>query len=193
MSANKASQYQSLLTQGTSNTLLAEQFLLLFEKDKNRLYSYIHAFVAESAAADDIFQETCLTLWKSFEKFEQGTNFSKWANSIAFRRVLAFRRQNKKYTLGLNDDFLTEFSEYLTECDVLTAQQEQKLNYLDHCRALLSAPLQQVYLNFYVHNQTAQEVAKSSGRSIHAIRKAVHKLRQQIFDCIDEKEQEDSL
>ena len=92
--------------------------------------------------------------------------------------------------LGLSDDFLHELNDTLTEEYVLSELQEQKLGYLEHCRASLSAPLQGVYQSFYVHNQTAQEIADDTGRSIHAIRKAVHKLRKKLFDCVDEQAQQ---
>ncbi|WP_016954227.1 sigma-70 family RNA polymerase sigma factor [Catenovulum agarivorans] len=168
----------------------SEAFAELFEADKDRLYTYIYAFVNNSAAADDIFQETCLALWKDFHKFEQGTNFTKWANGIGFNRVLSFRRQHKKYTLGLSDDFLVDFEKTLADSEANIVVQEAKLGYLEHCRALLSDPMKKIFNSFYIESKTAQEVADDTGRSVFAIRKAVHKMRQKIFDCVDEKEQE---
>ena len=91
-----------------TNVAKIRQFEQLLEVDKNRLYAYIHAFVGDPIAADDIFQETCLTLWQEFDKFELGTNFSKWANVIAYYRIENFRRSNKPYQLGLSEDFLKE-------------------------------------------------------------------------------------
>ncbi|WP_016954230.1 sigma-70 family RNA polymerase sigma factor [Catenovulum agarivorans] len=170
-----------------------KQFGDLFREDKGRLYSYIHALVADKVAADDIFQETCLTLWTEFAKFEIGTSFSKWANAIAYRRVLAFYRTNKKYTLGLDEDFLVDINEGYVELETSSTQLEQKLHYLELCLQRLSTPLQQVYEQFYVKNHTANEIASDSGRSIHAIRKVVHKIRQRIFDCVDEKAQQEDL
>lgn len=190
MSSSTAPKTNNNTKQEPIQLALAEQFSNLYEADKNRLYSYIHAFVSHSAIADDIFQETSLTLWKEFHKFELGTNFSKWANGIAFYRVLTFRRNNKKYMLGISDDFLYEINETLTEQNELSERQEQKLDYLEHCRLLLSVSLQSIYQSFYVHNHTAQDIADNTGRSIHAIRKAVHKLRQRIFDCVDKQEQQ---
>lgn len=85
-----------------SALLQTEEFGTLLNADKNRLYAYIFAFVADRTIADDVFQETCLTLWQEFEKFERGTNFSKWANVIAFNRIRHYRYAQKKYQLGLS-------------------------------------------------------------------------------------------
>lgn len=164
----------------------------LFEADKNRLYAYIYAFVSNQAIADDVFQETCLTLWKEFDQFKPGTNFSHWANKIAFNRVLTFRNKQKKYLLGFDDEFFEEFSGTVELIESKAASQEKKWRYLEQCRALLSSPLQAVYQHFYVENATAQQIADNSGRSIHAIKKSVHKLRKQLFGCIDKKIEEAS-
>jgi RNA polymerase sigma-70 factor (ECF subfamily) len=173
----------------SSNAALFKQ---LFESDQNRLYSYIYAFVSNHSMADDIFQETSVTLWQNFEKFEPGTNFSKWANVIAFNRIRHHRQANKKYQLGLSDDFTQEFSQNIAVMESQAIKQEQRWLHLEHCHSLLSEPLKQVYQSFYIDNFTANDIAEQSGRSVRAIRKAVHKLRTKLFECVDKKVQKAS-
>ncbi|WP_420933472.1 sigma-70 family RNA polymerase sigma factor [Alteromonas sp. A081] len=170
-----------------SEALRLSKFGQLFEADRNRLYSYIYAFVSNRSAADDIFQETSLILWREFDKFEMGTKFSKWANVIAFNRVRHYRQAHKKYQLGLSDDFLQEFSKNITVSENRPISVEQKWRYLEHCCSLLSEPLKKTYHSFYVNNLSAKELAESTGRSIHAIRKSVFKLRKRLFDCVEQK------
>ncbi len=164
----------------------SQLFISLFESDRNRLYSYIHAYVMNHSAADDIFQETSMTLWREFEKFEPGSNFSKWANGIAFNRVRVYRRKNKKFSLGLSEELMVSISETISKEDY----SETRWNALQECRTHLRDEDQKLYENFYVKNKKAQEVADESGRSIFAIRKAVHKLRKKLFDCVDRKKRE---
>jgi RNA polymerase sigma-70 factor, ECF subfamily len=173
--------------QNAATLLHSSSFGQLFNADKKRLYAYIFAYLQDKPATDDVFQECCLTLWKEFEKFEPGTNFSKWANSIAFNRIQVFRRTQQKYQLGLSDDFMQQFAQNLTTIESKALSQEQKWCYLEQCCQLLAPPLQNIYQSFYVNNQTAAEIAEINGRSIRAIRKAVHKLRKSLFDCIDQK------
>jgi DNA-directed RNA polymerase specialized sigma24 family protein len=99
----KISTKSSPVNQNTELLGQEVQFVHLFNQDKNRLYAYIYALVTERAAADDIFQETCIALWKDFHKFEIGTSFSKWANGIAFNRVYEFRW--KKLTQRFSNQF----------------------------------------------------------------------------------------
>lgn len=167
-------------------------FKKLFESDRNRLYSYIYAFVSNHSMADDIFQETSLTLWQEFEKFESGTNFSKWANVIAFNRIRHHRHYQKKYQVGLSDDFTQEFSQNIAIMDSQAITQEQRWRHLEYCMSLLSEPLKKIYQSFYVDNLTANVIAEQSGRSLRSVRKSVHKLRSKLFECVDKKVQKAS-
>lgn len=172
--------------QSTKMSSSTSMFIELFEADKNRLYAYIYAYMMDRTAADDVFQETSMVLWQNKEKFEPGTNFSKWANGIAFNRVREYRYKNKKYVLGFNDDFLQEFSEdiFISETKHIKTQ-EKKWKYLAQCCAQLPDPLQHIYQDFYVKNLKAQQLADETGRSIYAIRKAIRKLRQKLYDCVE--------
>ena len=161
-------------------------FVSLFEADRNRLYSYIYAYMMDHTATDDIFQETSMTLWREFEKFEPGTNFSKWANGIAFNRVRVYRRNNKKFSLGLSEEIMVSISETISKEDYTETRWET----LQECRTHLRDEDKKLYEDFYVKNKKAQEVADDTGRSIFAIRKAVHKLRKKLFDCVDRKKRE---
>ncbi|WP_016957727.1 sigma-70 family RNA polymerase sigma factor [Catenovulum agarivorans] len=179
---------QSTQTHLTDATNKSNIFVELFEADKNRLYAYIYAYMMDKAAADDVFQETSVALWKDFEKFELGTNFSKWANGIAFNRVRDYRYAHKKYTLGFSEDFLQEFSDKVATPETFNlSQQEKKWWHLEQCCSMLPAPLQQIYQRFYVNNLNAQELADETGRSIYAIRKAIRKLRRKLYDCVEQK------
>ncbi|MGJ8691813.1 MAG: sigma-70 family RNA polymerase sigma factor [Thalassotalea sp.] len=176
------------LSEKTSSTFSnVEGFEQLFEADKNRLYRYIYASIWDSSAADDIFQETCLTLWNEFSKFEPGSDFSKWATCIAFNRIRIFKRTQNKYQLGLDDDLLQEFRNNLPAFEASPYTQEVKWRHLEQCRTQLPHSLQEIYNYFYNHNLLAQDIAENTGRSIYAIRKTIHKLRKKLFDCVENK------
>ncbi|WAJ71696.1 sigma-70 family RNA polymerase sigma factor [Catenovulum adriaticum] len=164
----------------------SQQFIQLFEADRKRIYAYIYAYVMDKSAADDIFQETSIILWREFEKFEPHTSFSKWANGIVFNRVRVYRRQNNKLSYGLSESLMNE----IADAGTFDSSSEQRWNILESCRAQLLAADQILYENFYLKNLKAQEIADKTGRSIFAIRKSVHKLRKKLFDCVDRKKHE---
>lgn len=187
MSSSKILTEQSqsdLVSKGQGSSAV---FVELYETDKNRLYAYIFAFVLDHAAADDIFQETSLILWREFAQFELGTNFSKWANGIAFNSIRNFLRVGKKYALDLDDDLLETLYQNSKDESQLSDNKQEKWLKLQHCTSLLPTTLKNIYSAFYVDNCKAEEVAQQTGRSVHGIRKSVHKLRKSLFDCIESK------
>lgn len=50
----------------------------------------------DSSEAEDLVQETYLEGWKSFHRFEPGTNFRAWLFTILFHRIHHFRRRQVK-------------------------------------------------------------------------------------------------
>lgn len=180
----KAQSSQSL-SKGAEDSAV---FVELYEADKDRLYAYIYAFVLDHAAADDIFQETSLTLWREFERFELGTSFAKWANGVAFNRIRNVMRVNKKYLFDVDDSLLEEFYQNRTVDGIQAAENIDKWWHLQDCTSLLPAPLKNIYRSFYIDNLKAKEIAEQTGRSIHGVRKSIHKLRKLLFDCIESKQ-----
>lgn len=173
----------------SAQTTLSDSFISLFEADRRRIYAYIYAFVMDTDAADEIFQETSVLLWRDFENFEANSNFSKWANGIVFNRVRSYRRKEKKHTLCLSDEVIGELADKISPSD----SSEKRWQALQSCRQQLTPILQQLYTDFYVNNATATEIAKTTERSVFAIRKSVQKLRKTLFDCIDRKQREDQV
>ena len=57
------------------------------------LYRTARLLAQESAEAEDLVQEVYLEAWKSFHRFERGTNCRAWLFKILFHRLHHFRRR----------------------------------------------------------------------------------------------------
>jgi len=57
------------------------------------LYRTARLLAQESAEAEDLVQEVYLEAWKSFHRFERGTNSRAWLFKILFHRLHHFRRR----------------------------------------------------------------------------------------------------
>jgi RNA polymerase sigma-70 factor, ECF subfamily len=60
------------------------------------LYRTAKFLAHDSSEAEDLVQETYLEGWKSFHRFEPGTNCRAWLFTILFRRLHHFRRRQLK-------------------------------------------------------------------------------------------------
>jgi RNA polymerase sigma-70 factor (ECF subfamily) len=85
------------------------------------LGSYIAYRVKNGADADDIIQETMLSIWQSVASFDGRSSFKTWLFGIAKRRLADFYRKN-----GKNDVLpLTDFENALTAKDHLSESIER--------------------------------------------------------------------
>ena len=62
------------------------------------LYRYADLLVRDSVEAEDLVQEVYLEAWKSFHRFEPGTNCRAWLFRILFHRLHHLRRRLAKYS-----------------------------------------------------------------------------------------------
>jgi len=85
--------------------------------------------VGDSARAEDVAQEVYLQAWRSFQRFEPGTNCHAWLFKILFHCVNHARRKWLRFPLLHESDVATEANlihiepipERLTDGDILVA------------------------------------------------------------------------
>ena len=59
----------------------------------NDLFRTAYRLVGDRSLAEDVVQETYLQAWKSFHRFETGTNCRAWMFKILFHSIHHYRRQ----------------------------------------------------------------------------------------------------
>src|SRR5262245_40986233 len=69
-----------------------EQFIELFARSQRRIYSYIATLLPNSSDVEEVFQQTCLVLWRDRERFIADLDFVRWGCGIAHNRVRNFLR-----------------------------------------------------------------------------------------------------
>jgi RNA polymerase sigma-70 factor (ECF subfamily) len=94
----------------------------------NDLFRAAVRMLQDSAKASDAVQETYLVAWKSFDRYERGTNCRAWLFQILFNMVRHERRTWFKWTTGKAED-VSELpliapepvADTLTDGDILAA------------------------------------------------------------------------
>lgn len=78
----------------------------------NDLFRTAHRLLRDPARAEDVVQEVFLQAWKSFDRFEPGTNCKAWLYRILFHSVNHYRR--KWFRLRFFSESEDRFEETLT-------------------------------------------------------------------------------
>jgi len=78
----------------------------------NDLYRTAASLLGDRTEAEDLVQETYLHAWKSFHRFELGTNCRAWLFKILFHRLHHQRRKWFRLRLAKSDDTLEQTLQY---------------------------------------------------------------------------------
>ena len=171
-----------------------DEFVRLFSLHTNSVYSYIHVLAPTHADADDIFQETSRTLWEKFAEFQPEpdkgaeASFRAWALRIAQIEVLRHRqREGRRHKL---------FSDRLQEVlDAAALAAVDSLNprfeALGDCYRKLAEEDRGLIDARYSIGATVEAIAAELGRSVHSVYRALRRIHQSLFDCVEHARREE--
>lgn len=159
-----------------------ERFLLEYSRCEAQLFAYLMTLLGNRNDAEEVFQETALALWRSFDDFTPGSPFLVWAKRIAFHRVLTFRKNRQRQGVPGSEEFLQAVEQLLSaQSDTLDA----RLQALSNCVQKLSAPDRQLIALRYESNQKIKELAAHLNRPANTVYKAFERIRHALYECVD--------
>lgn len=166
-----------------NNEPTRQEFVDLIARYQNQIFGFICAMVRNRDDAQDVYQQTLLVLWKKFESFEAGTNFTAWAFRIAEREIWAFRRRRPPEG-SLGQEALSLVAEALREAaegDLFQRRQDA----LPNCLAKLPADDRSLIEQVYNRRRRVNDIAQDLGRLPQSITNSLRRIRRALFDCIE--------
>lgn len=167
-----------------SSTEQTERFLKLYNREQRRIYSYIRSLLFRPDDAEEVFQETCIALWRAFDQFQEGTNFGVWSRQVARNRVLAYgkKRQRDRSRLCFGSEVLHLLAEDVErDADLIQMRQEA----LSTCVEKLSPSDRDLVRRRYSSNKTTVQVAEELDSSLNTLYKALQRIRRWLLRCIE--------
>jgi RNA polymerase sigma-70 factor (ECF subfamily) len=159
----------------------SDEFILLLTQAQPVIYACIYALLPDPIAAQDILQETNLTLWHKAEDFEPGTNFKAWASRIARYHVLNYRRKMNRERVLFDDALFQEL------CARQAERTEDLCRFTEALRGCLQKmPVahQRLLEQRYASGGSVSYLAQIQGKSVGAISQLLYRLRQSLMDCV---------
>ena len=156
-----------------------EEVQLLFVRHENSIRAFVRALQPSLADADDVLQETFLTVSRKASTFVLGTNFVAWACSIARLKVLENFRQKKRSNL-LSETAISALAADAPTADSLTEREDA----LEKCLGKLAPKARDLLWRRYSRRQSSDEMAEAAGMTSIAVRVALSKARATLRDCI---------
>jgi len=160
---------------------MQRRFLPLWTQHQRRIFAYIYTLIPHRDDAEDLLQETSITLWEKFEQFEPGTDFVAWACQVAYWKVRNARRKYARSPIIHDDELLSSLSD---RAIATQDQRDQRHDALRECLKKLSDRDHELVMSRYEADRTVKDVAARTGRSIEASYKALSRIRRALMDCV---------
>src|ERR1700722_5281921 len=157
-------------------TLFVQQ---LFVRHQSALKAFVLSLVPHFSEAEDVLQETFLTVTEKAGDFAEGSNFLAWACTIARLKVLEARRRSSRRM----------FSPEIIELLALSIPDEvfdaRRLHALAGCLGRLSPRMRQLIELRYHREQLPQEIARHLARTVNSVNVALAKARVALRECVE--------
>jgi RNA polymerase sigma-70 factor (ECF subfamily) len=167
-----------------NDSVKAHRFLRLFLQNERRVYAYIVTLLPHRADADDVLQEASLVMWDKFDADNPPQDFAAWGCRIAYFKVLDFRKKHGRSKVLFSQAMLDRVAETAAE-QASALQLDDRRSALARCIDKLETRDRELLTQRFADGATTESAAASVGRSVHAVYKALAKIRQSLFECVN--------
>ncbi len=165
------------------HTILVQQ---LFVKHQTAVKAFILSLQPNFAEADDLVQETFLTVTRKAAEFRAGSNFLAWAFAIARFKLLEARRRGGKSPVALSDEVIELLAISAPEAGFF----ESRFAALRRCLERLAPRAQEILRLRYHEERGPAEIAARLDWSANAVNVALTRARNSMRDCVEKNSRE---
>lgn len=152
-------------------------FAQLVENYQTPVYNLAYRMLRNANDAEDAAQETFLRAYAQLKRFHADQKFATWLLSIDAHYCIDRLRRNKFLWVSLDDEALVDglaSDEPEPDDDLLRSESQQEVErLLEH----LSAASRLAVVLRYWHDQSIDEIAKTTGDSVSAVKVKLHRAR----------------
>ena len=160
------------------------QFLEAFTESQSALRGYCLSSIGNPEDAKDVFQKTCLALWKKSEEWNPEIPFLKWAFSFARFEVLAHLRDAGRDRLVFDEDVMTKM---MGSAERIVELHSERSVALEICLQKLKPEHRDLLTDFYIGGYSMKEISQQTNRGLSAIKVMMMRLRNTLATCIEEQ------
>jgi RNA polymerase sigma-70 factor, ECF subfamily len=153
----------------------------LVAENQRALFLYILTLLPHPTEAEEVLQETNLTMLRSASDFEIGSNFRAWAFRIAYHRVLQFRQGKQRESLTFDTELVDTLAQ---EARRNTEMSEARSHALSNCLKKLRPSDLSLLSEYYRVGANRAGIAQQIQRPLGSIYKSMTRIRKSLMRCI---------
>ena len=153
----------------------------LFVEHVGGLKYFVLSMLPDPDEAQDVVQETFITITAKAQEFSKGTNFKAWAYTIARFKVLETYKKKKREANRLSDSVIELLASEADEFDKDTSQTDA----LKSCLKKLSPKVSKMIELRYQEGWKPSKIAEAIGWTAEAVYVALSRTRTSLKSCIE--------
>lgn len=159
------------------------EFVTFLAQCERRLGDYILTLVPNWADAEDIAQQVKLRLWEQFDKYDASKDFGAWACTIAYYEVMTYRTLSGRNRVQFSPEVVDRISK---EADSIAPKLNARISALQRCIDKLTQWQRELLIRCCVKGESVKDVAFDMNRKVDSTRKAILRIRRELFHCVEE-------
>ena len=159
-----------------------QRFLSLFLRSEREIFRYVAALVPNVTDAEDIVQQTAISLWEKFDAYDPSQPFTPWACRFALNKTRQWIERRQRWQALLDDGLAEELAQRRQE---LLPDFEMRLKHLEGCLGKLPEGQRSLVEGYYYERASVETLAQRSGRSEAATYKTLQRVRQALQVCVE--------
>src|SRR3954451_8039077 len=108
-------------------TAAQQRFLSLFLRSEREIFRYVAALVPNVVDAEDIVQQTALSLWEKFDAYDASRPFTPWACRFALNKTRQWIERRQRWQALLENGLAEELAQRREE---LRPELDRRLGHL---------------------------------------------------------------
>jgi RNA polymerase sigma-70 factor (ECF subfamily) len=159
-----------------------QRFLSLFLRSEREIFRYVAALVPNVADAEDIVQQTALSLWEKFDTYDPTQSFTPWACRFALNKTKQWLERRQRWQALLQGGLAEELAQ---RRETLRPEIETRLKHLEGCLTKLPEDQRGIVEGYYYRRDSINQLAANSGRTVAAAYKRLQRIRLALQACIE--------
>lgn len=151
-----------------------------------RISAFVTAVVRDFRDRDDLIQDIAVAVFESFDSYDPGRPFDKWALGVARNQFKTYLRKRKRdrERLVFDDETVACVEKAFADEPV---EEIRKLDFLKECVGELGDRGRQLCEMRYQDELKPGAISEKLGMPGTAIRKALQRAREQLRLCVERK------
>ena len=160
------------------------EFVQLFIRHERRVFAYLMTVLGNASDAEDVLQQTSVTLWSKFDEFEPGTDFAAWAIRTAYLTARNHLRSRSRSRVCFSQAM---FDAVAAQAATQPSEPDAVHDALGDCLELLPAEDRDIIRQRYELDASVHSIAERLERSVHAVYRALARVHASLFRCVTKK------